>query len=83
MTVHLVVFEHADLGFAGAVALADESAAVALFEDWVARETGDGEPGGTTPPRRDEPDSTQEVWRGEFGSRVFRLALKIRPGEGA
>lgn len=81
--MHVVVFEHADRRLQDVVACADERAAASLFAEWAARETTDGEPGHTTPARPDEPDGTKEVWRGEFGSRVFRLALEIRPGEGA
>lgn len=76
--MHLVVFEHADHSLRDVAGCADEPAAVELFAEWVARETSDGESGHTTPARPDEPDGTEEVWRGEFGSRILRISLEIR-----
>jgi hypothetical protein len=51
VTVHLVAFEHADHRLRDMAGFADEPAAAALFAEWAARETSDGESGHTTPAR--------------------------------
>jgi hypothetical protein len=78
VTVHLVAFEHADHGLRRAAAYSDERAALACFTVWAAAERADGEDGRTTPPGPDEPACSVEVWRGDFGSRIFRLALEVQ-----